>query len=423
MGNTERARRRQAKRERQRRRMREAAGPWRTPGQVPQWLGTRQGFALRELEFGTAQVFGPIEIVPVIRRSIRSDFRVLRRMLEGHPFSARVDADDQPRWLCVPSGVIIDNDDDGRGMASFGAQVLEARRNNVPRARDLARLSRLAARRRSTLLGFLPDHIGRWGFMLFLYGFPGTWEEFGGEALERAHLDWLEGMVPGGRVPGLAEALRVFEIVDGQVGAMVWIAGQLASTLVLPHPDDYRALHSSLLGDWYVQSLVQYAHSWAVVPAHYASGVASQLAQARPRDVAELRALFERMRERGQTVLDHRLEQALAINLWRDDGRDQGPFKHYRVRSDLSRRGANFIGELIEREGRVEYLELMNLNHAQSRRAFLLARLQANSWNLEAVAQVERCSVEQLVTRLANIGIHVHSFEGRRVRFQVWVWD
>ncbi|MCA9687304.1 MAG: hypothetical protein KC457_34405, partial [Myxococcales bacterium] len=322
---------------------------------------TSQGFALRELEFGTVQVFGPIEIVPVIRRSIRPDFRVLRRMLEGHPFAARVDDDDEARWLCVPSGVIVDNDAEGRGQANFGARVLDARRNNVPKARSLERLSRLSARRRSELVSFLPDNIGRWGFMLFLYGFPGSWDEFGGEVLERAHLQWVEGMAPGGRVPGLAEALRVFEIVDGQVGAMVWIAGQLTGTLVLPHPDDYRALHHSLLGDWYVQTLVQYARSWAHVPEHYADGVAGMLEQARPGDVAELRALFGRMRERGETLLDHQLAQALSLPLWRDRGLDEGPFNHYRVCSQLSRRGSNFIGELIERDGRVEYLELMHL--------------------------------------------------------------
>lgn len=63
----------------------------------------------------------------------------------------------------------------------------------------------------------------------------------------------------GWSVHGLDDALRVFEIHPGQCGVMVYAADALAAAFVLPHTDDYRLLHASLVQDLYGELVHQYA--------------------------------------------------------------------------------------------------------------------------------------------------------------------
>src|SRR5690606_35292178 len=62
----------------------------------------------------------------------------------------------------------------------------------------------------------------------------------------------------GLEVRGLEEALRVFEIHPGQCGVMVYVADALASAFVTPHPDDYRALHPTLIEDLFGELVYVY---------------------------------------------------------------------------------------------------------------------------------------------------------------------
>jgi hypothetical protein len=51
----------------------------------------------------------------------------------------------------------------------------------------------------------------------------------------------------------------VFEICDRQVGVLLFVAESLASAFVVPTPEDYRQLHTSLLEDFYGELLYQYS--------------------------------------------------------------------------------------------------------------------------------------------------------------------
>jgi hypothetical protein len=54
--------------------------------------------------------------------------------------------------------------------------------------------------------------------------------------------------------------LRVFEIHEGQCGVLVFVADHLASAFVVPHPEDYRLLHRTLIEDFYGELIFQSSH-------------------------------------------------------------------------------------------------------------------------------------------------------------------
>ena len=141
------------------------------------------------------------------------------------------------------------------------------------------------------------------------------------------------------------------------------------------------------------------------------------------REAADLRRVLDELTQRwGARTAWHR-EQLLSRATHHDWGLNYGPFVYRRISSNFERGALNFIGEVIERDGRVEFLELFRLNHAQSRRAYLLQVLDDHAWDLEATAKTLQITPAQLIERLKKIGIHVHEYRGRKVRFVVWVWE
>src|SRR5690606_29868342 len=100
-----------------------------------------------------------------------------------------------------------------------------------------------------------------------------------------------ESSYSGADVPGLDDALRVFEIHPDQCGMVLYVADALAAAFVVPHPDDYRALHPTLLQDFYGELLFQYAHLYPAVP-----DFTTRLDDSRVASVADLRAQLAQAR-------------------------------------------------------------------------------------------------------------------------------
>jgi hypothetical protein len=82
-----------------------------------------------------------------------------------------------------------------------------------------------------------------------------------------------------------------------------------------------------------------------------------------------------------------------------------GPFTLQRFITDLHPAEENHIGEAIIRDnGDVEYLKTFRLSAAQTRRAYLLSRLAARQWDIEATAADLGCSHDEPVHRLERAG-------------------
>lgn len=82
-----------------------------------------------------------------------------------------------------------------------------------------------------------------------------AWEEWSRDTAARGLTPQEEEAYRGRHIEALQHALRVFEIHPDQCGVVVYVADDLASVHVAPHPHDYRALHASLVSDLYGELL------------------------------------------------------------------------------------------------------------------------------------------------------------------------
>jgi hypothetical protein len=206
----------------------------------------------------------------------------------------------------------------------------------------------------------------------------------------------VEAAWSGHAVPGLEDALRVFEIHDGQCGALLFLGDVLASAFVVSHPDDYRDLHGTLIEDAYAEDLLQAAR-W-----HGPSPELSPFVDAAR--VASLDDLREALGRARRDAAAFHLDLAAGLiqrPLVAERVYRAGPFSLQRFHTHLELHDENHIGEVIVRDdGVVEYARTYRLSAAQTRRAYLLRQLSAHGWNIDATAGALRATRDELLLRL-----------------------
>ncbi|MEU2179772.1 ARPP-2 domain-containing protein [Streptomyces thermolilacinus] len=269
-------------------------------------------------------------------------------------------------------------------------------------------------------LRFLPLHLALEGYLALHFGGPSiVWEEWSRQAVRRGLSPREEDAYAGRTVRGLAEALRVFEIHPRQCGVMVYAGDALAAAFVVPHPDDYRALHPSLVQDLYGELVHQYALYGPPVP-EFAARIDD--ADGRVRTLADLRAAA-RAQERAWTAAHDGVmaRELLETTYAWERVRDAGPFRLYRFLPPFrAGTGGQHIGEVItDRKGRTAYLKTFRLSENQVRRGYVLRRLADCDWDLARTAEAMGTGYEELVARVRRAGfgelLDAHAV-ARRVR-------
>ncbi|WP_098018439.1 ARPP-2 domain-containing protein [Streptomyces sp. b62] len=367
---------------------------------------------LTGLTAGPAQVWGGVRLVPLIREAPVAGLRLHREVYEGLG-AGIVELGPRERYLSyIPHGLVADwsgEEDGGRGpgagrqSAAYGTQFGGG---DAPRTIPLTPVPhhRMAKRRPGDRLRFLPLHLALEGYLALHFGGPSTaWEEWSRTALRDGLSPRAEDAYLGRSVRGLADALRIFEIHPGQCGVMVYVSDALAAAFVVPHPDDYRLLHASLVEDLYGELVHQYALYGAPV-----AGTPVRIGGAEHiRDLGELRSAA-RAQERAwaeahdtlfaRELLDtsyafDRVYRMKSFTLWRF----LPPF----VRDG----GGQHIGETItDHKGQVAYLKTFRLSDAQIRRGHLLRTVAGAGWELDRAAAALGSSREELVRRMRAAG-------------------
>jgi hypothetical protein len=269
-------------------------------------------------------------------------------------------------------------------------------------------------------LRLLPLHVAMEYFLLLHFGGPDiAYGDYSRRAVRYGIGPRSEWAWKGSSLPGFEEALRVFEVREGQVGVLVFVADAFTSAFVTPHPDDYRALHRTLLSDFYGDLIWHYAVQYREV-----ASVRAPLDASRVSSLADLRA--EVARARGEWAAFHEM---LAMGLLKDRPLrtqkvyEAGPFTLARfMTGGIDPSWENHIGEAIVRRetGEVEYLKTYRLSAEQARRAFLLEALASADWEAAKAAAKLNLTQEQLVLRFeqAELG---HVFHGDvRAKAQKW---
>ncbi|MFI6102588.1 ARPP-2 domain-containing protein [Streptomyces sp. NPDC051310] len=354
-----------------------------------------------------AQVWGGIRLVPLVREEPVEWLRLHREVYGGYGAGA-VGVGPRTEYVSyIPHGFVADwSGDTGRtgGSAAYGTQFGDGA--EPPACVPVRRHHRMAkGERGGKRLRFLPLHLALEGYLALHFGGPSVvWDEWSQQAVRQGLSPRAEAAYAGWQVRGLGEALRVFEIHPGQCGVLVYAADALAAAFLVPHPDDYRALHPTLIEDLYGETVHQYALYGAPVPEF----------TARIRDTGHLRGLADlraaaRAQERSWTESHDTLmaRDLLGTSYAFERVRRAGPYELYRFLPPFVHNAGQeqHIGEVItDHKGRAVYLKSFRLSDKQIRRGYLLRRLADCDWHLGRTAEALGTGYEELVTRIRAAG-------------------
>ncbi|MER7948195.1 hypothetical protein ABTY59_12505 [Streptomyces sp. NPDC096079] len=359
---------------------------------------------LTGLDVRPAQVWGGVRLVPLVRDEPVPGLR-LRREVYGGRGPTTVELGDRTTYTSyVPHGLVADWTGAGAEAAAYGSRLGG---DGGPEAVPVRRLHRMAKRRRrEDRLRFLPLHLALEGYLALHFGGPSVvWDDWSREALRRGLSPRAEAAYAGWAVPGLGEALRVFELHPGQCGMLLYVADALAAAFVVPHPDDYRLLHPTLVEDLYGELVHQYAHYGAPVPAFTArirdgaGGV---------RGLADLRAAALEQERAWAVAHDGLMARDLRETSYAFERVHRaGPFALHRFLPPFERGGREqHIGEVItDRKGRAAYLKTFRLSESQIRKGYLLNRLADCDWHLGRTAEALGTSYAEVVRRVRSAGL------------------
>lgn len=356
------------------------------------------------LEFAPAQTLGGVRLVAMIRKEPSSDLRLGLRSLGQGPsivdLGGRPGAAHDLYMSYIPHGMIVSWSD--RGEAAVMPETrLDKRGRARPDRFTVGIEHRMVKRGKGNHLRMLPGHVAFEGFLALHFGGPDVkHEEYSLEALGRGLGYRPECAFDGQAVLGLEDALRVFEMHEGQCGVMVYVADALASVTVVGHPDDYAALHRAIVTDSFGELIWRWGCQYRRV---------QELGSSAPMESAEslddLRAHVRSMREERAALYGHMAGGLFDRPIEGEDVYSLGPFTLERFMTDLDLAAENHIGECIRREdGTLEYLKTYRLTAAQTQRAHLLRTLYRAGWDLDRAAGALATDKKSLIARMGKAG-------------------
>lgn len=357
-----------------------------------------------------AQVWGGVRLVPLVRATPVEGLRLHREVYEGLG-AGIVELGPRDRYVAyIPHGLVADwsaGSDGARGTggpsAAYGTHL---GRDDAPRAARLSRLPhhRMARRGSGERLRFLPSHVALEGYLALHFGGPTTaWEEWSRTALRDGLSPRAEDAYVGRSVRGLGDALRIFEIHPDQCGVMVHAGDTLAAAFVVPHPEDYRLLHASLVEDLYGELVYHHARYGAPVP-EFAARIRDGVHLTTLAGLRAAARVEERAWEEAHDTLFAR--ELLDSSYGFDRMYRMGSFTLWRFLPPFVRdTGGQHIGETItDHKGQVAYLKTFRLSDAQIRRGHLLRTLAGADWELTRAAAALGSTREELVRRIRAAG-------------------
>ncbi|MEU8053401.1 ARPP-2 domain-containing protein [Micromonospora haikouensis] len=360
------------------------------------------GIDLTGLAAGPSQTWGAVRLVPLLRPVPITDLRLHARLYDPDELSM-VRTGPRTAYLSyLPHAFVATWTTDATPAAAYGTQLRDPADTGAPTGIRLASRRRMARREDRQRLRFLPLHLAMEGYLTLQFGGPPVaWQEWTRDAVTRGLSPRVEASYTGATITGLDEALRVFEIHPDQCGMLLYVADALAAAFVVPHPDDYRALHPTLLQDFYGELLFHYTQLYPAVP-----DFTFRLDDTRIASIADLRAQLARVN--ADWAASHVLMAdglLTAERLTSTPVQRMGRFTLSRFLPAFDPDAENHIGETITDEaGALAYLKTFRLSAAQTRRGHLLSQLAATDWDLDATAAALRTDRDGLIRRLDRAG-------------------
>lgn len=331
---------------------------------------------LKGLEIAPSQVCGAVRIVPLLRRKVRGDLRLTQRNYIQDLTAVAVE--NGMYFSYVPHGMVMSWTDDGKPVAQFGGKITQNKSETVQV------LNRMAQREAKNELRFLPLHLAMEGFLSMFFSGPNiAWKDYSDYSISYGLGCRSEYSYSGSSISALEDALRVFEIHERQVGVLIFVAEAFASAFVVPTPEDYRAMHDSLLKDFYGELIYQYALLYDTT-----YPIDLTIDESKISNLADLRSAIVKMRSDWSSyqawmangLLNKKFNSQLVYTA--------GSFTLQRFMTNLELYDESHIGEAILREnGELEYLHTYRLSAAQTRRVYYLSKLAEHNWNVKETAK------------------------------------
>jgi len=354
---------------------------------------------LKGLEIAPSQVWGAIRLVPLLRRQIRTDLRLIKRNYESDLTVVSV-KDNLKYFSYVPHGLVLTWSDDGSPVAAIGGQLLTKGKEFACGPMKVQLLHRMAKREEKNALRLLPLHLAMEGFLSMFFNGPTiAWSEYDKKVFSQGLSPRVEWSIGGKAITQLEDALRLFEIHEHQVGVLLFVSEILASAFIVPTPDDYRALHTSLLEDFYGETF--YYHGLYGTASH----LVATIDESRINNLNDLNQALKQIRADWSAFQSFMADDLLQRPIHAKRIYTAGGFSLQRFMTDLSRTKNNYIGEaIVDNLANLQYLKIYGLSAAQTKRAYLLQQLAAYDWNLERTALAQNDTWEQLVCRIEKAG-------------------
>ena len=361
---------------------------------------------LQGLESGPSQVWGALRLVPLLRAKPVENLRLHGIAYGDAPVSRVKLTNTVSYYSYIPHGFVAAwNRDTGdrEQSAAYGTQILS--KGDTVQSMPVHLHRRMTQKQGKRRVRFLPLHLAMEGYLALHFGGPTiAWREWSDRVMRHGLSPRSEAAYRGAVVPGLQDALRVFEIHEGQCGVLLYAAETLAAAFVVPHPDDYRELHPTLLLDMYGELVYQYALMMPAVQeftVHLDANRIGSLADLRTA-AAEQSRMWTRFHD---TVLANAL---LEHDYTAERAYQMGDFDLMRFRPVFKPGEENHIGEAItDHAGRIAYLKTFRLSEAQIRRGYLLELLATHDWRLAAAASALGTTSEDLRSRIRAAGFEM----------------
>ena len=300
----------------------------------------------------------------------------------------------------VPHGLVLSWSDDGSPVAALGGQLLTKGKQFACGPVKVQLLHRMVKREAKNSLRLLPLHLAMEGFLSMFFNGPTiAWKEYSKKVFSQGLSPRVEWSIGGRSISQLEDALRLFEIHEHQVGVLLFVSEILASVFIVPTPDDYRALHTSLLEDFYSETFYYYGlHGTA-------SHLETTVDESTIHNLTDLKNALIQMRADWSAFQGFMADDLLKRSINSKRVYTAGGFSLQRFITDLSRTQSNYIGEaIVDNSAQLQYLKIYGLSVAQTKRAYLLQQLAAHDWNLERTALAQNDTLEELVYRMEKAG-------------------
>ncbi len=355
--------------------------------------------SLKGLEIAPSQTWGAVRLVPLIRKQPRTDLRLFKREYDSDLSVVSVEKD--CRYISyVPHSLVLSWSDDGNPIAAAGGQLITEGKKFACGATKIDLLHRMAKRESKNSLRILPLHLAMEGFLaMYFQGSAIAWKEYSKQAQSHGLSPRTEWSISGRSIAYLEDALRIFEIHEHQVGVLLFVSETLASAFVVPTPEDYRALHNSLLEDFFGETLY-YQGLYGI-----ASNLAATIDADKVHNFDDLTKALAKMRNDWSSFQGFMAGDILDRQLQSKRIYTAGAFSLQRFITDLNLEQNNYIGEaIVDDASHLQYLKIYGLTRTQTKRAYLLQQLAKHDWHFERTAQAQGDTLEQLVRRMEKLG-------------------